>query len=525
MQIVCKRHSEIPHTSKLFSDLLYHFDRVSSFYPHAPLDPLGLAASAREIDFSPDRRARLVSALRAQGNSGALLDALGKEGTVAVLTGQQVGLFSGPAYSVYKALTAVRLARELTSRDIPAVPVFWLATEDHDLDEVSSAWTFSPAHEPVSLRVEHASKSDIPVGGIPLSGLPLDALRKSMQGFPFGEEVNALVGEWYAAGRTFGEAFAGLLRGILGRHGMLFFDPMHPESRKLAAPFLAQAVDAAPELTEELLERNRKLATAGYHAQVHIERATSLFFLLEDGHRINLRRKNGGYFARDRQFEAAYLRGHAEALSPNATLRPVVQDSMFPTVAYIGGPAELAYLAQSEVIYRKLLGRMPVAVPRNAFTLVDQRAGKLIRRYGLHLESFFGGEYHLFELIAGKLVPPELDALFDEVSTANEANLERLRGSIGKFDSSLEAAWSKSAAKMQYQLRKMRRKAAREAFRRNDRAREEARYLYHLLYPHKHLQERFYSILPFVAAHGFDLIDRLYETVHVDCADHHLLFL
>jgi len=525
MQIVCKRHTEIPHTSKLFSDLLYHFDRVSSFYPHAPLDVRGFAAAAKEVDFSAERRGRLVAALRAQGNSGALLEALSKEGTVAVLTGQQVGLFSGPAYSIYKALTAVRLARELTSQGIAAVPVFWPATEDHDLDEVSSAWTFTPAHEPVGLRVEHASKSDIPVGGIPLAGLPLEALGKSMEGFPFGEEVSVLVREWYAPGRTFGEAFAGLLRGLLGRYGMLFFDPMHPESRRLAAPFLARAVDAAPELTEGLLERNRKLAGAGYHAQVHIERTTSLFFLLEGGHRINLRRKNGDYHARERRFEAAYLRDHAEELSPNATLRPVVQDSMFPTVAYIGGPAELAYLAQSEVIYRKLLGRMPVAVPRNAFTLVDERSRKLMHRYGLQLDSFFGGEDHLCGLIAGKLVPPELDALFDEVGAANEANLQRLHGSIEKFDSSLGAAWNKSAAKIQYQLRKMRRKVAREALRRSERAREEGRYLYHLLYPHKHLQERFYSILPFVAGHGFDLMDRLYETVHVDCADHHLLFL
>ncbi|MBS1827759.1 MAG: bacillithiol biosynthesis cysteine-adding enzyme BshC [Acidobacteria bacterium] len=525
MQAVCKRHTELPHTSKLFSDLLYRFDRVEGFYPHAPLDAGALEKVARGMDFPAERRAALVEALRTQNPDSASLRLLSEPGTVAVLTGQQVGLYGGPAYTVYKALTAVRLARLLTDRGIPAVPVFWVATEDHDLAEVSSCWSFDSSQKPILLRTPHAEGSDKPVGGLALGELPHEAFRKSLAGFPFGDEVTELAERCYRDGVSFGEAFVALVRELLGKYDLLFFDPMHAASRQLAAPFLRKAVEAAPELTAKLLERNRQLNDAGYHAQVHVEKETSLFFLLEDGRRLSLRRRDGTYHHRDRQWSAEELAERAASLSPNATLRPVVQDYMFPTVAYIGGPAELAYLAQSEVIYETLLGRMPVAMPRNCFTLIDERSGKLMKRYDLRLDALFPGEDTFRETLAARLSPPEVNAAITEASHATKAQMEHLLGVVGSFDATLGSALEKSTAKIQYQIAKMQRKVARESLRRDLRAQEEAHYLFHALYPHKHLQERFYGILPFLARHGMDLVDRIYEHVHVDCPDHHLLFL
>lgn len=525
MQVVCKRHTELPHTSKLFSDLLYRFDRVAGFYPHAPFDPAAYQASANSISFPDERRAQLVKVLRSQNGDSPSLDLLAKPGTVAVLTGQQVGLFSGPAYTIYKALSAVRMARVLTQQGIPAVPVFWLATEDHDLAEISTCWTFNASQEPVQLRIDHPAGSDRPVGGIPMDSLPLEALHQSLSGFPFGEEIEALVRKSYVPGRTFGEAFRGLLQDLLAAYDLLYFDPMRLESRQLAAPFVRQVIQAAPDLVAKLLERNRKLNEAGYHAQVHIEKETSLFFLIDQGHRLTLRRKDGAYHSRDQRFTDAELMDRAECISPNATLRPVVQDYMFPTVAYIGGPAELAYLAQSEVLYSALLGRMPVATPRNCFTLIDGHTTKLMTRFGLQLESFFGGQDQLEEKIAARLTPPNISSAIESVSMATSNHLDDLERTISGFDATLGAAMNKSAAKILYQLQKMNRKVARESLRRNDRARDDARFLFNAIYPHKHLQERFYTMLPFLAQHGVDMVDRIFEQVHVDCPDHHLLYL
>ena len=302
--------------------------------------------------------------LRQQNGPGASLDLLAKPGTVAVVTGQQVGMFSGPAYTVYKALTAARLARELTVRGIPAVPVFWLATEDHDFAEVNHTWVFNREHRPVKLEVNGAVASNQPVGEVRLTSIPIDGLRDSLREFPFGAEVTDRVAAAYVPGRTLGEAFGALLRDLLGAFDILQIDPMAPGVRELAAPTIRTALAQAPELKRLVLERNRELNAAGYHAQVHVEDETSFFFLLENGRRIALRKHNGNYVSREAPFSPEELMERADHISPNALLRPVVQDSILPTVAYIGGPAELAYLAQSEVMYRVLLGRMPVAVHR-----------------------------------------------------------------------------------------------------------------------------------------------------------------
>ncbi|MGH9667461.1 MAG: bacillithiol biosynthesis protein BshC, partial [Bryobacteraceae bacterium] len=168
MDSACLRHTEIPHTTRLFADFCYHFDRVAQFYAHAPGE---FESAAAEIDYPEERRAALVQALREQNGDSASLDLLAKPGTVAVVTGQQVGLFSGPAYTIYKALTAARLASDLTARGIPAVPIFWLATEDHDFAEVGKAWTFDGAHQPVALEVEASPGWQQPVGGIALDSV------------------------------------------------------------------------------------------------------------------------------------------------------------------------------------------------------------------------------------------------------------------------------------------------------------------------------------------------------------------
>ena len=189
-----------------------------------------------------------------------------------------------------------------------------------------------------------------------------------------------------------GEAFSALLKRLLAQYGLLHVDPMSPAMRELAAPAIRSALAAAPDLTAAVLERNRELEAAGYHAQVHVEDQTSFVFLLENGRRYTLRRYGRDYLQNGRRFSTEELMDRAAQLSPNALLRPVVQDSMLPTVAYIGGPAELAYLAQSEVIYRAILGRMPVALHRAGFTLLDGRSSKLMTRYGLTLADCAHGE-------------------------------------------------------------------------------------------------------------------------------------
>jgi bacillithiol biosynthesis cysteine-adding enzyme BshC len=525
MESHCIRQTALPGASALFTDLLYHPERVKAFYPHAANDLDAARSLAETLDYPADRRAALVEALRAANGDHPSLDLLAQPGTVAVLTGQQVGLFSGPVYTLYKALTAIQAARQLTAAGTPAVPVFWLATEDHDFAEVNQAWAFDSRNQPVSFRADDVPATGRPVGPLPLTGAPLEALQKALADFPFGEDVFARVKKHYETG-TWGGTFLGLLKDYLAPYGLLFVDPLHAPLRKIGAPFLAQAATEAPALSQLLLDRNRELAAAHYHAQVHFEAETSLFFLFENGERVNLKYRNGEYTAaKDRKLTAADLAARAETLSPNALLRPVLQDYLFPTVAVVGGPAEIAYFAQSEVLYRHLLGHMPVSLSRAAFTLISPRVGKLLQRYKLSVESTWASEETLHQRIAAQLVPAGVTTAIDSVQTDLNQSLEAVRKALSAYDPSLVAALENSERKMLYQLRKMERKIGREAIRRHERAGQEAAVLHHQLYPHQHLQERFYSMLPFLAAYGEDVIPRLLDHVRLDCPDHQVLVL
>ncbi len=461
-----------------------------------------------------------MAALREQNGDSEALKTLAQPGTVAVVTGQQVGLFSGPAYTVFKALTAVRLARELSDRGTPAVPVFWLATEDHDLAEVDHAWVFNQDAKPGRVAVTSSVVNGGPVGDVKLNELPWAELRAALGDLPFAGEVIAWLQDAYQPGATLGLAFRRFLQDILRGCGLLYLDPLAPAIREIAAPFLGDAVARVPELLDALRRRNSELAAAGYHAQVQVEDNSSLLFLLNEGKRIPIRWNEGRFAARDRSYSTADLQSLADRLSPNALLRPVMQDFLLPTASYIGGPSEIAYMAQAQVLYQRLLGRMPVIFPRNSFTLLDTRATKLLDRYGLQLPDVLDHEASVKSRIARQLVPDGLAQQLQSLRSETERSLASLRNQLKQFDPTLESASKKSSAKILYQLQKLAQKTAREALRRDERATRDAGYLIDFVYPHRRLQERFYSIVPFLAKHGLDLPQRLFDLTQTACPDH-----
>ncbi len=512
----CIRHTDLPGTSKLFADLLYNYAQVARFYAHDPFHAASYEAAAKQIQYSDDRRAAMAKALAGQNAPGDLLTRFAQAGTVAVITGQQVGLFGGPAYTIYKALTAAKLAKNLTARGISAVPIFWMATEDHDFAEVNHTWVFNGEGRSAKVSVEASLTGQKPAGNYPVAQPPVAELRAALSGFEFTSDVAAAVEDAYKPGATMGTGFRALLLKLLQQVGVLVLDPLDPAVRNIGAPLLADAVKKAPELKTALLTRSQELTGAGYHAQVLVEEKTSLFFLLDKGERKTLRLKDS---------ECATLADRAADVSPNALLRPVWQDFMLPTVAYVGGPGELAYFAQSAVLYDCLLGRMPVVLPRACFTILDARAEKLLKKFDLKLADVMVRNDELRARIAKQLVPSTLHADFERTASETAQGLDRLSAKLQDFDPTLAAAVTKSRAKVLYQVDKLRRKTERETLRRDARATADADYLTSLLYPEGHLQERLHSILPFLAKYGMDLVQRLYDQVQPDCPDHRVVTL
>lgn len=524
MECFCVRQTDVPGTSKLFADLIYHFDRVADLYPFPAGDVNSLVAASR-FDFPDSRRAQLVKAITPLNQGNPNLARLAKPGTVAIVTGQQVGLFSGPAYTVFKALTAIKAARALNEAGVETVPIFWLATEDHDFAEIDNAWVFGPDHQPAQIRLksEPTSGSARPVGGIAPGPYPIDDLRAALGGLPFADETVDLVQRAYAPGATMGSAFAQIVRELLAPYDILLVDPMAPGLIEMRAPLMAEVIQRTSELVEPLIARSKELVTRGYHAQVLVDQQASLTFLLDGGERIPLKHAKGEFHAGHHKYSAADLAARAHDLSPNALLRPVVQDYLLPTAAYIGGPAELAYLAQSQVLYRALLGRQPAAFPRAFFTLIDERSHKRMARYGLSPSDVFVAEQALRARVGARLVPEQLRARLDQTRSSVAATLDALSGDLSRFDISLASALDTSRRKIEHQVSKIASKTAAQIFMRDEQATRDAHSLSGLIFPEKHLQERLYSILPFLAKFGPGLIGEIESAVRIDCPDHQFM--
>ena len=531
MECSCVRHTEVPGTSKLFTDLLYHFDRVADFYPAHP-NSLERLIEASTFAFPAERRAALVRALGPLNEGNPSLAQLAKPGTVCVVTGQQVGLFSGPAYSVYKALTAIRAAAEMRDAGVSAVPVFWIATEDHDFAEVDHTWVFGPDERPVKIRIasqqnaaQELGDAPRPVGTVPLCDLPIEELRAALAGLPFADDAVALVERAYRPGETLGSAFAHFLKELFAPYGLLLIDPLIPAVREIAAPLLQRAVEAMPELCDALIARSKELVARGYHAQVLVDAQTSLVFLLDKGRRIALKRGRNGaahFTAPGLKLSVGELAARGVELSPNALLRPVMQDYLLPTAAYVGGPAELAYLAQSQVLYRTLLERQPVAFPRAGFTVIDARAQKQLKHYGLRVPDLFVGEQTLRDAIAARLIPQPLEASLERTRAAFAQSLDALSADLKQFDVTLASALETSRRKIEYQTAKIAHKTAAEMMARDARAGRDAASLSGLIYPERHLQERLYSFVPFIAKFGPGLVNDLHDSIRIECPDHQI---
>lgn len=503
---------QLPHQPKIFLEYLEHFARVKAFYAHEPTLK-SVLREARGLNFPRERAAQVAAILRKQ-NAAFGGDAKTEEnlerleqGAVAVVSGQQVGLFGGPSYAVYKALMAVQVAGELTREGIDAVPIFWMATEDHDVDEVRHTTWF---HDGRATRFELGAPADAgrPVGRVPLGNASADAVREAsdvleQQGSPLLAHV---LRDSYAPEETYGSAFAKLFARVFAGRGLILLDPLDAELHRVAGPIYERAATQRDALNESLLQRGKDLEKAGFGAQVKVTAKSTLLFYMGDGKRQVVTANAAGFQAAAQSWSREEFAKRAvsepENFSPNALMRPVVQDFLLPTVAYIAGAAEISYFAQSEVIYRGLLGRMPVMLPRAGFTLVDVKAAKLLKQYQLTVEDVWRGSQEVRRRMERGAVPKTLATKFDREQNHITRTLAQLGKQIEKLDRTLQGSVATAQRKIAFQLDKLRRKTGRAQDQKNAVLSTHQEFLESLLYPHHTLQSRELGFLPFLARWG-----------------------
>lgn len=542
MKAHCLPFSQIPHTTRLFSDFLSYSPAVQPFYPRSPHFAEWAKEEASKISYDASRRQRVTAILERQNKSWnaspktlANLDRL-RSGAAAVVTGQQVGLFGGPMFAIYKALTAVKLAEEATAAGVDAVPVFWLATYDHDLAEVNHVAI--PGAEG-SLQVLTVSSHGVP-------GAPVGAVTFGDEIFPLVDQAASLLGDTEAAqflrdsykpGETLGTAFARFYARVFADWGVILLDASDPELDQVAQPIFIQAAERAEELSSAVLARGEALEKAGYHQQVKVTPSSVFLFTTHEGSRKPIARHTVGektefIIGGDDELEKisqneliARIKSAPGQFSPNVLLRPVVEDYLLPTLAYTGGAAEAAYFAQAGAVYEAILGRVTPIVPRFSATIVEPKMQRMLEKHCIAIPEIFNGPDAVRRQIAARHLPDDLKKAFDAAKDSFDSHFSMLKEKLEKLDRTLVDAAETSRSKMQHQLEKLYAQAGRAEAQKSELVTRHADLLGEMLYPEKGLQERAIGGIYFLARYGGELLSQIYGAIHSDCHDHQVLEL
>lgn len=527
--------AELPRTTLLYKTFLTDFPKIADFYAHPPTLE-GILRCAEQVRLDDSVRRGVAAVLRQQNSSfgcdGATLQNVDRlaGGAVAIVTGQQVGLFGGPSFSVYKALTAIHIANELTARGVDAVPVFWLATEDHDLAEVNHCF-FGARGGPQRFDLATPGPEARRVGEILLGGAVTELAARAagiLEGTAMVEAAHCLT-ETYRPEETYGSAFAKLMTKMFAGRGLIFLDPLSPELHRYGAGTMRRALEEHESLTRELLARSSALEQSGYHAQVKVSEKNTLVFRILEGQRVPMRVKDSGFVSGKKQESLAEalkaVEEHPEEFSASVLLRPVIQDALLPTAGYIGGPAEVAYFAQATVVHKKLLGRAPAVLPRAAFMLVNATVANLLKKYKLDVHDVLAGRNALRGELEAEVLPKTLSRRFAAGEKKLQQALESLREPLGKLDQTLLGALDNAAEKILYQFNSVRGKASRAEGFRTGVIDGHEREIMGLLLPNADLQERSLCFLPFLSSAGRELLDELDLLIRIGNGDHGVVFL
>ena len=525
--------------SPLFLDYLADRAPATAFFG---AEGFGLAAIARaaERTLTLARPSAAVAAAlvaqqeaRSAGRAAEKARALAEPQTVAIVTGQQAGLFGGPLYVLLKAATTLELARRLEQeRGRSVVPVFWVASDDHDFAEIRSVSVLDASGALRTLRYDPQRE---PLGA-PAWAIPVDdsisALTAELTGLlpaaPGRDELLAAVADSYVAGETVSGAFCRFVSRLFPE--LVVLDPADPALKALARPVLERELSEASPTSRLALETGSRLLAAGYHQQVPVRPGFLHLFLVAEGQRRALGLAGGGVEVRGTRerlsVEDAVRRLAAEprAWSAGALLRPLVQDYLLPTAAYVGGPAEVAYHAQIGDVYAHFGIPRPVILPRPSVTIVEPQQARALDAEGLRLVDLVGDPEALVSRWAREDYP-EVEAAFAQAREAIERGLGQVEQALSAQDPTLGGAAASARGRALHPIEALHEKALRALKKRDQGRAERLRRTRDALFPGGALQERGLGLVSPLARHGLALVELLRERLDLFARGHQVLRL
>ncbi len=528
----------VPGIRRLAADYAYDFARLSPFYAGNPAEGRDWqAVIGRTLDYERDRDG-LVRALTLQQQrrgapppAQAALQRLTQPGSVAVVTGQQAGLFGGPLYTLLKAVTALQLAARLT-RDygVPAVAVFWVDAEDHDWNEVASVQVLdSDLHARTVALPAPAGAGTEPVASLVLderASAAVDELAAHLPATEFTGTLLTRLHSSYRPGTRMADAFGRWLEFVLGDHGLVVYDSSDPATKPLVREMFARDVQFPARTGELAADAGRALESLGYHAQVDAHLDSLALFSLEHG-RVAIHVEDGGFMIAGRRVSLPALlssvRTEPEHFSPNVLLRPVVQDALFPTVAYVAGPNELAYLGQLKAVYAHFGVPMPLMCPRASATLLDSSAVRFLRRYDIAIDTLQAQDESALNHLLEAQLPPSVEQALRDATAEMEARMQALIQAVPAVDPTLEGAARSALGRMRHDLQGLHTKIIHAAKKRDETLRRQFTRAQAQAFPGGHAQERTIGFVSFLNRYGPALVDRLMSELPLDLGRHWIL--
>ncbi|HLF14768.1 MAG TPA: bacillithiol biosynthesis cysteine-adding enzyme BshC [Bacteroidota bacterium] len=465
------------------------------------------------------------------------INLLAEETTFAVVTGQQVGIAGGPLYTIYKTITALKLAGKLREihPGLSFVPVFWLEGEDHDLEEMNSVGVLNQENNPVKItywpRGKPAVKNVLPVGEIQVDEHIDGFIEELQRALPHSEYKKPLLESLRAAytpGTTFNRAFAAWMNHLFPDSGIIFISANDPRIKKELAGIFRKEIENFPAVSQLIIQRSAELEN-GYHAQIKTK-AMNLF----------LYHKGGRYFIEPRENDFS-LRGtrhyltreellgivetQPELLSPNVALRPICQDTLLPTVAYVAGPSEVAYFAQLEPVYRYFGLPMPAIFPRISGTIVEERVTRTLEKFELSINELFAPPARLQKKVLELISEVNIEEMFSEARNRINDNLNELKFGLQYIDQTLLGALETTRSKNEANLLQLRDKTVEAQAKRHETALRQLHKASATIYPNDNYQEREFNALQFLNKYGPGFVDRVSSVLRLEDYSHQLLKL
>jgi bacillithiol biosynthesis cysteine-adding enzyme BshC len=513
----------IPGIKRLASDYIFAFDGLEPFFSGNPAEKSSWVSAIARTQSHPRRSTELASVIRAQqqrrGATGATVAAgarLADPRTVAIVTGQQAGLFGGPLYTILKAITAVKLAEQVTrEHGVTAVPVFWVESEDHDWDEVRSCSVLDGEMALKSVALPPRSSGDpVPVAAVTLDQQVHDVLDELKQILPSTEFRDALIEQLrtaYAPGIGMADAFGRMIERVLGDRGLVVYDASDPAAKPLVGDLFARELSTPGETAKLAAAAGADLTARGYHAQVQTADVNGVSLFRLDGTRRPIQQPSSLVH------EAT---NRPAGFSPGVLLRPLVQDTVLPTVCYVAGPNELSYLGQLRGVYERFGVPMPLMYSRATATILDSPAMRFLTKYSVPFDALAPQDDSTLNELLRTQIPPEVDEALAAAARAIEERMSRVVSAVPALDPTLEGAAKNTLSRMQHDLENLQGKTIQAAKRRNETLRRQFQRTRALAFPEGHPQERTIAFVWFLNQYGDAFVEKLWQELPIDMGTH-----